>query len=100
MPVFVAAIAGALINIVGTLVGRVLVALGMAVVTFTGINASLDALKTQAITSFQGLPPEVFGMLSTMKIGVAISIVTSAIGARLLLDGLTSDTLKRWTFKA
>lgn len=99
MPVFVAAIGGMLINIVGSLVGRVLVALGMAVVTYTGVNASLDALKTQAIQSFAALPPEVFGMLSLMKVGVAISVVTSAIAARLLLDGLTSDTFKRWTLK-
>lgn len=99
MPVFIAAIGGMLINLVGSIVGRVLVALGMAVVTYTGVNASLDALKVQAITSFQALPPEVFGMLSIMKVGVAISIVTSAIAARLLLDGLTSDTFKRFVLK-
>lgn len=88
-----------LINIAASLVGRVFIALGMAVVTFTGVNASLDALKSQAIQSFAALPPEVFGMLSLMKVGVAISVVTSAIAARLLLDGLTSDTFKRWTLK-
>lgn len=99
MPIFVAAIGGMLLNIVGSLVGRVLVALGIGIVTFTGLNAALDALKTQAIQQFASLPPEVFGMLGVMKVGVAISIVTSAIAARLLLDGLTSDTFKRWTFK-
>lgn len=99
MPIFVAAIGGMLLNLVGSLVGRVLVALGMAVITYTGVNASLEALKTQAIQSFAGLPPEVFGMLATMKVGVAISIMTSAIAARLLLDGLTSDTFKRFVLK-
>ena len=84
-----------LLNLVGSIVGRVLVALGMAVITYTGINASLEALKTQAIQSFTSLPPEVF----VMKVGVAISIVTSAIAARLLLDGLTSDTFKRFVLK-
>ena len=99
MPVFIAAIGGMLINIVGSLVGRVLVALGMGIVTYTGVNAALDELKAQAIQSFAGLPPEVVGMLGVMKVGVAISIVTSAIAARMLLDGLTSDTFKRWTLK-
>lgn len=99
MPVFIAAIGGMLINIVGSLVGRVLVALGIGVVTFTGVNAALDELKVQAVQSFSALPPEVVGMLGMMKVGVAISIVTSAIAARLLLDGLTSDTFKRWTLK-
>lgn len=99
MPTFVAAIGGMLINLVGTLVGRVLVALGMAVVTYTGINASLESLKMQAVQSFAALPPEVYGMLAVMRVGQCISIVTSAIAARLLLDGLTSDTFKRWVLK-
>lgn len=99
MPVFIAAIGGMLLNLVGSLVGRVLIALGMSVITFTGINAALDQLKGMAIQQFSGLPPEVFGMLATMKVGVAISIVTSAISARMVLDGLTSDTFKRFVLK-
>ena len=42
MPVFVAAIGGMLINLVGTLAGRVLVALGISVITYTGMSASID----------------------------------------------------------
>jgi len=99
MPVFVAAIGGMLINLVGTLVGRVLVALGLSVITYTGVNATLEALKSQAVQSFTALPPEVFGMLGMMRVGQCISIITSAIAARLLLDGLTSDTFKRMVMK-
>lgn len=99
MPVFIAAIGGMLINIAATLVGRVLIALGIAVVTYTGVSASLDALKAQAIQSFTALPPQVLPILGIMKVGVCISIVTSAIAARLLLDGLTGDTFKRWVHK-
>jgi cell division protein FtsX len=99
MPVFIAAIGGMLINLVGTLVGRVLIALGMSVITYTGMSASLDMLKSQAVSSFTALPPEVFSMLAAMKVGVSISIVTSAIAARMLLDGLQSDTFKRWALK-
>lgn len=99
MPVFIAAIGGMLINLVGTLVGRVLVALGIAVVTYTGINATLDSLQSQAVNSFSALPPEVMAMLSMMRVGQCISIVTSAISARLVIDGLTGDTFKRWVHK-
>lgn len=88
-----------LINLVGTLAGRVLVALGISVVTYTGLNSTLDALKSQAIISFAGLPPEVLGMLSMMRVGQCISIVSSAVAARLLLNGLTGDTFKRWVSK-
>lgn len=99
MPVFVMAIGGMLINIVGTLVGRVLIALGISVITYTGITVTLDALKDQAISAFSGLPPEVFGLLGILRVGQCISIVTSAIAVKLLLDGLTGDTFKRWVGK-
>ena len=99
MPVFVAAIGGMLINLVGTLAGRILIALGISVVTYTGINATLDGLKSQAISSFTALPPEVISMLSMMRVGQCISIVSSAVAARLLLNGLTCDTFKRWVNK-
>lgn len=99
MPVFIYAIGGMLISVVGTLAGRVLVALGIGVVTYTGMNTALTWLKTQAITSFALLPPEVMGIVGMMKVGVCISIVTSAITARLVLSGLTSDTVKKWVIK-
>lgn len=99
MPVFIAAFGGMLINLVGTLSGRVLIALGISVVTYAGITVTLDALKAQAISAFAGLPPDVFGILGVLKVGQCISIVTSAIAAKLVIDGLTGDTFKRWVHK-
>ena len=99
MPVFIAAIGGMLINLVGTLAGRVLIALGISVITYSGITVTLDFLKSQAIAAFSGLPVEVFSILGILKVGQCISIVTSAIAAKLLLDGLTGDTFKRWVGK-
>lgn len=99
MPVFVAAIGGMLINLVGTLVGRVLVALGLSVVTYTGLSASLDFLKAQAISSFSSLPSEIFMLLGYMKVGSCISIVCSAIAARAVIQGISGDTFKRWVLR-
>lgn len=99
MPVFIAAIGGMLINLVGTLVGRVLIALGISVVTYTGISTTLDFLKAQAIGAFAGLPSEVFGLLGILRVGQCISIVTSAIAAKIVIDGVTSDTFKKWVHK-
>lgn len=99
MPMFIASLWGAFLQIVGTLVGRVMVALGVGVVTYTGINASLDALKTQAVSAFAGLPPELLGLLALLKVGQCISIIMSATAARLLLNGLTGDTMKKWVIK-
>lgn len=98
MPIFIAAIGGMLINIAASLVGRVIVALGMSVITYTGIKSSLDYLLAQAVNSILSLPPEVVAVLSIMRVGQCISIVSSAYVVRLMLDGLTSDTLKRWSY--
>lgn len=99
MPTFVAAIGGMLISLVGTLAGRILIALGISVVTYTGITVTLDLLKGQAISSFGALPAEVFSILGILKVGQCISIITSAIAAKLVIDGLTGDTVKKWVNK-
>lgn len=95
MPVFVMALLGGLINISATIAGRVMIALGFSIVTYTGISASLTFLRANVVSSIVALPPDVVGMLATMKVGEAISIVFSALLARLLLSGLSSDSLKR-----
>lgn len=99
MPVFVAAIGGMLINLVATLAGRALIALGIGVVTYTGMSISLDWMKGQALSALSGLPSDVIGLIAYMKVGVCISIITSAIAARVLIDGLGGDSFKKWVLK-
>lgn len=99
MPVFVAAIGGMLINLVGTLAGRVLIALGIGVVTYTGLSTSLDWLKAQALAAFSGMPAEAVQLAAFLEVGTCISIVTSAIAARAIINGISGDSFKRWVLK-
>lgn len=99
MPALVAVIMGALLQIVGSLVGRVLVALGLSVITYTGMSVTLTWLKSQAVTAALGLPPDVIGMLSVLKVGTCISIVFSAMLARMVVTGLSGDTFKKWVLR-
>lgn len=99
MPIFIAAIGGMLLNLVGSLVGRVLVALGLGVATYTGLSFVLGEAKDIAINSLGSMGPEIVGMLAVMRVGECISMVTSAIGTRLLMQGLQSGTFKRWVHK-
>jgi len=99
MPVFIAAIGGMLINIVGHLAGRVLVALGIGVITYTGLSSSLDWIKAQALGALSGMPAEAVQLAGFLKVGTCISIVTSAIAARMLINGMQGDTVKRWVLK-
>jgi hypothetical protein len=90
---------GALIQAAGYLVGKVLIALGVGVVTYTGVSATIGWLKTGAVNALLGLPPEMVGILSLMKVGTCISLVFSAVLIRLSLSGLTGDTMKKWVKK-
>lgn len=99
MPAFIAMLLGGLLNVAGSLVGRVLIALGMSVVTFTGLSSTLAWARTNVLTAFGSLPPEVVGMLSAMGVGEFLSIILSALAARMLLQGLTDGTMKKWALK-
>ena len=99
MPVFIPLIIGFLIEVTASIVGRALVALGLSVVAYKGMSASLDWLKSSAVSSLVGLPPDLIGIISYMKVGECISIIFSAILARLLISGLQADTVKRWVLK-
>lgn len=99
MPYLVGALLSGLIQIVGTLVGRVLVALGLGLVTYSGISASLNYLKASAVSAALGLGPDVVGMLSILKVGVSINVIFSAMLARLIIQGLQGDAVKKWVTK-
>jgi len=96
MPLFLASLLGGFINIAGTLVGRVLIGLGISAVTYTGLSTSLSWLSSSAVTQLLSLPPQVLGVLSLLKVGSAISLIMSATAAKLTLNGLTGDTFRRW----
>jgi hypothetical protein len=88
---------GGLLSIIPSLVGKALISLGIGVVTYSGLSASLDWLKSSFITAASGLPPEVVGMLSLMKVGSCVSMIFSAMAIRMVILGMTGDTFKRWT---
>lgn len=96
MPAFLAMLGGVLINITGSVVGQVLVSLGIGVVTYTGIDITLGWLKDEAVANIQLLDPAVVGMLGVLKVGQCISIVTSAMLARATVNGIQSGSFKKW----
>lgn len=99
MPVFVAALLGGLINVAGTLVGRVLIALGFSAVTYTGLSTTLDFLKAAAFARLDTLPANILGLLGVLQVGTCISIMASAYVVRMTLAGLTGGSLKRLVSK-
>lgn len=90
MPAFVVMLLGGLVEIAGSLAGRVLLSLGFGFVTFTGTNTTISWAKSQALGALSGLSAQMLGLLAYMKVGEAISIVFSALLVRLLLQGLSA----------
>lgn len=95
MPVIIATLWGAFMRIVPTLVGQVLISLGLTTMTYVGLDIALDQFKSGALSAINVLPPEVSGMLGYMKVGQAINIIFSALLARLVYSGLKNGVVKK-----
>jgi hypothetical protein len=99
MPLFLAALLGGLVQAASSIVGRVLIALGIGYVSYTGINALLGWIKSQVVSYLVGAPGTIVAIMGLLKIDVAVSIIFSALAARLVLQGLTSDKVTRMVIK-
>ena len=99
MPLFLASLLGGLVTVAGSIVGRVLIALSIGYVSYSGLSALLDALKGQVIGYLTGAPAQVVAIMGLLKVDVALSVIFSAYAARLILAGLTSDKITRMVVK-
>lgn len=78
-------IAAFLLALVGPLALRVLSALGMGLIVFTGITELVQALISGAQTSYSGLPSAVLGLCSLAGVPAALGLVFGAYAARAAL---------------
>lgn len=99
MPIWVASLLGGLVQVAGMLVGRVLISLGIGYATFTGVDTTLTWVTTQFVSAMGGLPAAAVQMAGLLKVGVCVSMLLSAVAARLVLGGLTSGALTRMVLK-
>lgn len=87
-------IAGAFLSVVGTLAGRVLVALGIGFATYKGADVALSALMMQVKSAFAGVPGEISQFLAFMWVDKALSVLFSAYVAALGLKTAAGAALK------
>lgn len=99
LPTIIAAIVTGLASAALTIVGRALIGLGVAVVTYKGVTTALDLLLEQVKSLLGSLPPEMCAISNILQIDVCISILFSAYAASFVLGGLTGDTIKKWQIK-
>lgn len=99
MQLFIGALIGALIQFVGTLVGKILVSLGVGYAVFSGVDVSITFARDFLLQKIAMQGANAVAVASTMKVGTCVSILTSALTTRMLLNGLTGGTLKRFVAK-
>lgn len=87
MPIFLAALLGGLVQICGSLVGRVLLSLGIGYATYGGLSVLATWIKDEIFDHMSSLPIGILNSLALMQVDVAINIVFSAYAARMVLAG-------------
>ena len=99
MPAILIALAGMLSQLCASLVGRVLVSLGISYVTYKGLDVGFTHLKDLVMAQTSGLGSRVFGMASAVGVFDCINMIFSAITARLTISGIRNGTFTRMLYK-
>jgi hypothetical protein len=86
---------GGLLTICGSMVGRVLLALGLSYVTYTGFDTSINWLLDQIKSNFAAMPAQIVGFLTWLWVDKAISMVFAAYSAALVIKLGTSSKLTK-----
>lgn len=89
MPAFLLMFFGGLATVTASLVGRVLVALSIGYVTYTGLSLIFAGVESQIAGMYSGVPATIVAILGLLQLDVCVNIMLSAYAARMLLMGLS-----------
>ncbi len=98
MPQFVGLIWGGLVSILGTLVGRVLTALAITYVSYSGLDVLIQNVKDAAFMSM-GNMGVLSGVVGMLKLGECLNVIVSAIVAKYTIAGLTNGTVTKMVLR-
>jgi hypothetical protein len=70
------------------LLQRIFFTLGLAAITYTGVNILMDNVKDQLIAAWSAQGADVIAVLSLANLDRALSVVVSALIAKLVMAGL------------
>lgn len=95
MPAFMVALGGMFLTLAGTLVGRVLLALGLSFVTYAGFDLAINALLIQIKSNMSSLPVDILNFMGYMWVDKAIGMMFSAYAAALVLKMSASGVITK-----
>lgn len=102
MNFFISALLGGLVQVAGSLVGRVLLSLGIGYVVYSGVDAALSSVKAAAfaqLASASSVVPQIERFIGVFQVGTCFNILFSAWASRLVLAGISGGSLKRMVLK-
>ncbi|MEK7882965.1 DUF2523 domain-containing protein [Methyloversatilis sp. NSM2] len=91
-------IGGWLLLAVNSLVGRVLIGLGLGLVTYNALDPLLNELRDRFFSELYGVPADVLGFVGLLKIGEAVQIIFAALVTKLFTVA-AQGAIKRWVVK-
>jgi Protein of unknown function (DUF2523) len=95
MPLLVAAILGGLASVCASLVGRVLLALGISYVTYSGVTVATNWLVTSIKNATTSFPADIAQFISFCWIDKGLALIFSSFAAALVIRGATSSITKQ-----
>lgn len=86
-----------LLGAAGPLALRIIAALGMSVVAFTGVETALSGLITQAQTSWSGLSADVLGLAGVAGLPACLGLIAGSMSSRVAM--WVAAAASRWIVK-
>jgi hypothetical protein len=83
-------------SLIGPLVGYVIKALGIGLVTYVGLTVVFDQVESLILSQYQGLPASILQMLNLMGVHSALKIILSTLAACVGYKALISSTGLVW----
>lgn len=74
---------------------KLLRGLGFTAVSYVGVSAALDQIKSLAMSNLTSVTPEALNVLGLLKVDVCFNIILSALIARTLLRGFSKSGEKK-----
>lgn len=94
MPVLIAALLGGLASTLTSIVGRVLLALGIGYATYTGLTHGTDFILLQMKQNYAGFSGEIGSFLSWLYVDKALSMIASSFTAAFAIRTSTGAITK------
>lgn len=88
------ALGGVLLQIAGSLVGRVLLAMGIGYVTYKGVDVSTTYLVNMVKDSIAGLPAEIIDFLAFCWVDKGLSLIFSTWTSCIAFSGIGAGLTK------